>query len=134
MRMMSIASGSSGNCIYIGSDSTHILIDAGVSRKKIVEGLKKADLKMSDISAIFVTHEHIDHTKGIGVISRKDHTKVYSTQGTIEAIFDTASLGVMPKELFMPISSNTDIQINDLNIHAFSGNDFHVRSLQTISN
>lgn len=120
MRMMSIASGSSGNCIYIGSDSTHILIDAGVSRKKIVEGLKKADLKMSDISAIFVTHEHIDHTKGIGVISRKDHTKVYSTQGTIEAIFDTASLGVMPKELFMPISSNTDIQINDLNIHAFS--------------
>ena len=92
MRMMSIASGSSGNCIYIGSDNTHILIDAGVSRKKITEGLKMADLSMSDISAIFVTHEHIDHTKGIGVISRKDHTKVYSTQGTIDGIFETTSL------------------------------------------
>lgn len=42
MRMMSIASGSSGNCIYIGSDNTHILIDAGVSRKKILEGLAAA--------------------------------------------------------------------------------------------
>ena len=103
----SLYSGSSGNSLYVETENTRLLIDAGVSRKKIVEGLKKADLKMSDISAIFVTHEHIDHTKGIGVISRKDHTKVYSTQGTIEAIFDTASLGVMPKELFMPISSNT---------------------------
>lgn len=120
MRMMSIASGSSGNCIYIGSDNTHILIDAGVSRKKITEGLKMADLSMSDISAIFVTHEHIDHTKGIGVISRKDHTKVYSTQGTIDGIFETTSLGSMEPELFTPILPDCDIQINDLNIHSFS--------------
>lgn len=49
MRMMSIASGSSGNCIYIGSDNTHILIDAGVSRKKILEGLAAADLSVNDI-------------------------------------------------------------------------------------
>ena len=47
MRMMSIASGSSGNCIYIGSDNTHILIDAGVSRKKILEGLAAADLSVN---------------------------------------------------------------------------------------
>lgn len=66
MRMMTIASGSSGNCVYIGSDNTHILIDAGISKKKIVDGLKEADLSLSDIDAIFVTHEHSDHIKGLG--------------------------------------------------------------------
>ncbi len=120
MRMMSIASGSSGNCIYIGSDNTHILIDAGVSRKKIAEGLKKADLSMADISAIFVTHEHIDHTKGIGVISRKDNTSVYSTQGTIDGIFGTSSLGEMDRSLFHSIRPEEDILLNDLRIHPFS--------------
>ena len=66
MRMMPIASGSSGNCIYVGSDNTHILIDAGISRKKIEEGLNSIDLSLKDIDAVFVTHEHIDHIKGLG--------------------------------------------------------------------
>ena len=54
MRMMPIASGSSGNCIYIGSDDTHILIDAGISRKKIEEGLNSIDVSLKDIDAVFV--------------------------------------------------------------------------------
>ena len=87
MRMMTIASGSSGNCVYVGSDKTHILIDAGVSRKRIMEGLKSANIDIKDISAIFVTHEHSDHIKGLGVISRKDSIPVYSAKGTIEGIF-----------------------------------------------
>ena len=62
MRMMPIASGSSGNCIYVGSDNTHILIDAGISRKKIEEGLNSIDLSLKDIDAVFVTHEHIEKT------------------------------------------------------------------------
>lgn len=119
MRMMSIASGSSGNCIYVGSESTHILIDAGISRKKILEGLKAADLSMDDISAVFVTHEHTDHTKGLGVLTRKDSIPVYSTKGTIDGIFDTNSLGEMPKELFQVIEPDTEICVNDLSIHAF---------------
>ena len=61
MRLMSIASGSDGNCTYIGSDNTHILIDAGISRKRICEGLKQLDLSIKDIDAIFFTHEHSDH-------------------------------------------------------------------------
>ena len=63
MRMMSIASGSSGNCIYIGTDNAHILVDDGISRKKVLEGLAKLDLKADDIDAILVTHEHDDHIK-----------------------------------------------------------------------
>ena len=54
MRMMTLASGSSGNCIYIGSQNTHILIDSGITRKRIMEGLAKVNIKLSEISAIFV--------------------------------------------------------------------------------
>ena len=61
MRMMSIASGSSGNSIYAGSDHTHIIVDAGVSRKKIENGLKKAEVSPADLDAILITHEHRDH-------------------------------------------------------------------------
>ncbi len=120
MRMMSIASGSSGNCIYIGSDNTHILIDAGVSRKKIVEGLKRADLSLSDISAIFVTHEHIDHIKGIGVISRKEETPIYATAGTIEGIRGTSSLGAVSEEVYHIVNADQEMQIDDLCIHPFT--------------
>lgn len=120
MRMMTIASGSSGNCIYIGSDHTHILIDAGVSRKRIIDGLKMADVSIDDISAVFVTHEHSDHIKGLGVMARKDEIPVYSTQGTIDGILGTSALGELPKALFQPIQADTDIQIQDLVIHAFS--------------
>lgn len=120
MRIMTIASGSSGNCIYIGSDNTHILIDAGVSRKKIVEGLKKADISALDISAVFVTHEHIDHIKGLGVLLRKDAIPVYCTKGTKEGIFCNSSIGDIPKDMVHEIKPDEDVHINDLNVHSFS--------------
>ena len=71
MRLCSIASGSSGNCIYIGSDSTHILVDVGISGKRTEAGLKELELSMRDIDGIFITHEHTDHIAGLGVLSRK---------------------------------------------------------------
>lgn len=119
MRMMPIASGSSGNCIYVGSDNTHILIDAGISRKKIEEGLNSIDLSLKDIDAVFVTHEHIDHIKGLGVMSRKDGVPIYSTQGTIDGIANTASLGKIDESYFNPICADSDITIKDLTIHSF---------------
>ncbi|MGN0328466.1 MAG: MBL fold metallo-hydrolase [Lachnospira sp.] len=119
MRMMPIASGSSGNCIYIGSDNTHILIDAGISRKKIEEGLNSIDLSLKDISAILVTHEHIDHIKGLGVISRKDEIPIYSTRGTIKGILDNSTLGDIPVDLLNEIQADNNYQLEDLGIHCF---------------
>ena len=113
MRMMPIASGSSGNCIYLGTEDTHVLFDAGVSRKRIEEGLNTAGLSLKDIDAIFVTHEHIDHTKGLGVISRKDGIPIYSTPGTIEGIEQTSSLGNIPEGIFNKINADEDISIGD---------------------
>ena len=71
MRMVSIASGSSGNCIYIGSDDTHILVDAGISNKRIQQGLNEIGLTGNDMSGILITPEHSDQSKGLGVLSRK---------------------------------------------------------------
>lgn len=61
MKVCSIASGSSGNCIYVGDEKKHILIDAGISRKRIVEGLDQIGVAPGELDAIFVTHEHSDH-------------------------------------------------------------------------
>lgn len=119
MRMMSIASGSSGNCIYIGSDNHHILIDAGISRKRIMEGLEKIDLSIKDIDAILVTHEHADHIGGLGVISRKDNLPIYASNGTIKGIKASTSLGKMPDDIYVNVNANEDFIIGDLTIHPF---------------
>ena len=84
--MMSIASGSSGNCIYAGSGSTHILVDAGCSRKKIVEGLRKLDLTPDDLDAVLVTHEHSDHIGGLQTLLKNVSVPLYATPGTFFAI------------------------------------------------
>ncbi len=71
MRFVSIASGSSGNCIYVGSDHTNLLVDAGISNKRIEQGLNEIGIKGSELSGILITHEHSDHTRGLGVLARK---------------------------------------------------------------
>lgn len=60
MRLCSIASGSSGNCIYVGSDHTHLLVDTGISKKRIEEGLKELEIKGEELDGILITHEHAD--------------------------------------------------------------------------
>ena len=63
LRFATIASSSSGNCVYVGTENTNILIDAGLSGKKVEEGLSSLGLTGNDIDGIFVTHEHSDHVK-----------------------------------------------------------------------
>ena len=67
----SLFSGSSGNAIYVGADNTHLLIDAGMPGKAVSEALIGIGVLPETLSAILVTHEHRDHVKRVGVISRK---------------------------------------------------------------
>ena len=120
MRMVSIASGSSGNCIYIGSESTHILVDAGISNKRIEQGLNEIGLKGGEMDGILITHEHSDHIKGLGVLSRKHHLPIYGTRATLEQIASTSSLGAIDRGLLRPISPDVDFSLGDLTIKAFS--------------
>lgn len=119
MRMCSIASGSSGNCIYIGSEENHILIDAGISGKRVEAGLKELDLSGKDLDGILVTHEHSDHIKGLGVLSRKYQVPIYATPGTIEGIKGTGSLGAIDPELFVKITPDENFFVGDLKISPF---------------
>ena len=117
MRLCSIASGSSGNCVYVGSDTTHLLIDVGISGKRTEAGLKELGLKMSDIDGIFITHEHADHISGLGVLSRKYGVPIYATQGTIEGIRNTASVGEIDVGLFQIIKPDEKCIVKDLSLY-----------------
>ncbi len=96
LEICTLASGSSGNSTYIGFDNKRILIDAGLSGKKINERLKDINLSVGDLDAILLTHEHSDHIQGAGVISRKCDLPLYTSQGTWEASKD--KLGKISKK------------------------------------
>lgn len=113
MRMCSIASGSSGNCVYVGSEATHILIDAGISGKRTEYGLNKMDISGHDIDGVFITHEHGDHIRGLGVLARRYNIPIYATRGTIEGIL-ASNLGKIDDGLFNVIRPDEKIIIKDL--------------------
>ena len=101
MQLCSITSGSSGNCIYVGSDNTHIIVDAGVSGKKIEAGLNSIGLKTGELDGILITHEHSDHISGLGVLARRYGIPMYATAGTIEAIKKCRQLGKILRLIFI---------------------------------
>ncbi len=119
MRICSIASGSSGNCIYVGSDNTHLLVDVGISGKRVEQGLNSLELTGKDIDGILITHEHSDHIKGLGVIARKHQIPVYATEGTVEAL-SHMNLGKMPEGIFREIHEDEPFEINDLTVNPFT--------------
>ncbi len=120
MRLCSIASGSSGNCVYVGAEKTHVLVDVGISCKRIEEGLKKAGLTGKDVAGIFITHEHSDHIQGLGVMARKYGIPMYATAGTIEGIQNSCkNLGTYDAGLFHEVTVDEDLQLGDLTIHPF---------------
>ena len=117
MRLCSIASGSSGNCIYVGSDTTHLLFDVGISGKRTENGLKQLDLSPRDLDGIFITHEHADHIAGLGVLARKYGIPVYATAKTIEAIKQMKNLGNLDDSLFHSVKADEKIIVKDMTVN-----------------
>lgn len=120
MRLCSIASGSSGNCVYVGTDHTHVLVDAGISGRRVEKGLNELDLTGKDLDAILVTHEHSDHIQGLGVLARKYGVPIYTTGGTVDAMTRSKSLGKLPEGIFHEILEDESFEIKDLTIHPFT--------------
>ena len=120
MKFCPIASGSSGNCIYAGSDSHSVLIDAGISGKRIEAGLGQIDRTGKDIDGILITHEHSDHIKGIGILARRYEMPVYMTQGTADALREITSVGKIPKDLIRVIKAGEDFEVGSLRVHPFT--------------
>ncbi len=120
MKFCSIASGSSGNCIYAGSSESSVLIDTGISGKRVEMGLNSIDMTLPDMDGILVTHEHSDHVKGLGVLARRYQLPIYATEGTIQAMKKMTALGKIPDDLYHPIVPDQTFEIGDLEIEPFS--------------
>ncbi|MCD7735680.1 MAG: MBL fold metallo-hydrolase, partial [Lachnospiraceae bacterium] len=119
MNLCSIASGSSGNCIFVGTDQTSVLIDAGISGKKVIEGLKEIDRKPEELDAILITHEHSDHIQGLGVLARRYGLPVYCSAGTKQAMLSGSMLGRVDESLFHEVMPDESFRIHDLDVLPF---------------
>ena len=118
MNFCSLYSGSSGNCLFVETNSTKILVDCGTSGKKVCDGLKSIDKNIEDIDAIIVTHEHSDHVQSLGMISQKYNIPVYANFETWEAMpIQAKKVDNSNKKIF---ENNQNFEIGNLLIHPFS--------------
>lgn len=120
MKLCSIASGSSGNCIFVGSEQTNLLVDVGISAKRIEYGLNRININPDTIQGILVTHEHSDHVSGLGVMARRYHIPIYATYETAMAFRSSRSLGEISDELINYVEADKAFMINDISIEPFS--------------
>ena len=114
----SLYSGSSGNSLLVKTENTNILIDAGVSSKKIESALTTLDVEPSSLDGILITHEHTDHVQGLGTFAKKFDIPVFANKKTLNA---------MPKQKEKISEKNINIftieekfEINDLKIKPFA--------------
>ena len=116
-RVCSLFSGSSGNSTYIGAEKTHILVDAGLPGRNIVAGLKQVGIDGRDLTGILITHEHSDHIKGAGVLSRKFNLPIYANEGTWEAM--DAKIGRVAPNNRRVFDNDMDFYIEDINVQPY---------------
>lgn len=116
-KFCSLFSGSSGNASYIGTDKTHILIDAGLTGKAIEKSLKEIGQDPSLLDGILITHEHDDHIRGAGVLSRRYNIPIYANQETWVAM--ESRLGEISSHNIRIFDRAMDFYIKDINIQPF---------------
>ncbi len=115
-RICPLFSGSTGNCTYIGTESTDILIDAGASCKGIKEGLLRAGTDLDKISAVAVTHFHDDHIKGLKTVLKRSGAMLLATAETLEKL---AQKDVIPPDTEVQVMG-ASISIGDMRLNAFA--------------
>src|ERR1700748_428745 len=79
----SLNSGSNGNCYYVGNDREAVLVDVGISCREVERRMRKLGLPLSLVKAIFISHEHGDHIRGVEVLAKRYQLPVYITEATL---------------------------------------------------
>lgn len=114
LKVTALNSGSNGNCYYIGNDNEAVFIDAGISCREVERRMKRLDLPMEKVKAIFISHEHSDHIRGLRVLSKKYQLPVYITPKTlVDARLNPDNPG------YIKMRSFQTVQIGDLKITPF---------------
>ena len=111
-----LASGSKGNCIYLGTPQTKILIDAGLGTKLVTKRLEEIGVSLSEIDAILITHEHTDHILGLSSLGCKMQIPIFANRETAGGIYSV--LKECPR--FKIFSTGETFEFGDLEIHPFS--------------
>lgn len=117
LRFCSLYSGSTGNSLFVQNNNTKILIDAGVSGKKIIDALDSINVNPNEIDAILITHEHSDHVQSVGTFSKKFNVPVYANSKTWSKIPKEAEK--INKENIFTFKTSEDFVVCDLVIHPF---------------
>lgn len=120
MKIFSIRSSSTGNCIYIESGDVKLLFDVGVSKKEIEKSLKNISVDIKDINTIFISHEHTDHIKGLRVLNKNYDIPIYATIGTINGIKKINKNNDIRYEFFSIIEKLKELKIGNIKVKPFS--------------
>lgn len=112
MKYVSLASGSKGNCHFVKEKHTSVIVDAGIALKNINKHLESHDIDLKSINAILVTHEHTDHAKSVGALSRKLDIPIYATEGTFIGM--EKSLGKVSDKNIKIIKAEDEFGIGDI--------------------
>ena len=117
MEFCSFASGSSGNCYLVKTEETNILVDVGITGKRILAGLDGRGLSCEDLSGILLTHEHTDHVKSIRMIARKAKTaEIIGSEGTLAKVRDR-----LPEDRSITICAETEkYMVGDIEVRPFA--------------
>jgi phosphoribosyl 1,2-cyclic phosphodiesterase len=115
IKFCSLSSGSSGNCQYIETDNTKIIIDGGFSGKKIEGLLSSIGVDPCELDGIFITHEHIDHVRGVGVLSRRYDLPIFANANTWIGMEKT--IGKIKENNIRVFTSEKDLDIRDITIY-----------------
>ena len=117
-RFCSLYSGSSGNSLFVQTDTTKILVDCGESAKKIINALSQIEIDINDINGILITHEHIDHVKSLSTLSTKYNIPIYINKETFNALAEQKQKIKLENINYFDVSKN--FYVGDLKIHPFS--------------
>ncbi|MEG1563253.1 MAG: MBL fold metallo-hydrolase [Bacteroides sp.] len=119
VKFISLASGSSGNCYYLGTEKYGILIDAGIGIRTIKKALKDINVSLESIRAVFVTHDHADHIKAVGYLGEKFNIPVYTTARIHEGINRSYCITEKLNHSIRFLEKEQPMMIEDFRIESF---------------